>query len=115
MSKNRSFFVMSAYRQWSRPSSLGILNSNSKGSQNYRYSVMCNQVSKVSKTGKDIIILTDDNLNTLEDNSKTNQYKNLDLKLLRDNMIIDNRLVTHNDQPTFFLTRCDLMYGPYNV
>ena len=78
-----------------------ILNSNSKGSQNYRYGLMCNQVNRVSKTGRDIIILTDDNINTLEENSATNLYKNADLKLLRDNILIDNRLVTHNDQPTF--------------
>ena len=63
---------------------------------------MCNQVSKVSKKGKDIVILTDDNINTMEDKSASHLYKNYDLKQIRDNMIIDNRLTTHNDRPTFF-------------
>ena len=70
---------------------------------------MCNQVSEVSKKGKDIIILTDDNINTLEDKSASQLYKNYDLKQIRDNMIIDNRLTTHNDRPTFFrpgMTSC---------
>ena len=102
LSKSKSFYVLSAYRQWSLPSSMGILNSNSKNSQIYRYNILCNQVSKVSKCGKDIVIMTDDNINTLEDKCNSNLYKNYELKQIRDNMIIDNRLTTHNDSPTFF-------------
>ena len=49
MSKSQSFYVMSAYRQWSLPAQVGVINSNSTKSQLYRYNLMCNQVREVSK------------------------------------------------------------------
>ena len=70
--KSVSFFVMAAYQQWSIPSYLGIPNSNSTQSQISRYSTLCNQVEKVSKLNKYIIIMADNNINSLEDKSLTN-------------------------------------------
>ena len=46
--------------------------------------------------------MTDDNINSLEDNSLTNFYKNLQLKHLKDEMMIKNSLIEHNHKPTFF-------------
>ena len=61
-----------------------------------------NKVSLVSKLGKDIVIMTDDNINSIDLNSLTNQLNNNDLKTIRDDMLIDNDMIIHNDQPTFF-------------
>ena len=49
-----------------------------------------------------MIILTDNNINSLEDNTNTNIYRNIELKNLKDNMIIENSLTVHNHEPTFF-------------
>ena len=46
--------------------------------------------------------MTDDNVNSLEDNPLTNFYKNLQLKHLKDEMMIKNSLIEHNHKPTFF-------------
>ena len=53
---------MSAYYQKSLPGALGVINSGNKSSQIYRYNIMCNQISAVSKLMKDINILMDDNI-----------------------------------------------------
>ena len=95
-------FVMAAYRQSSIPSYLGLLNSNTTQSQISRYTTLCNQVEKVNKLIKDIMIMTDDNINSLEDNSLTNFYKNIQLKHLKDEMMINNSLIEINNKPTFF-------------
>ena len=84
------------------PSNLNIQNSNTKHSQISRYNIFTNQVKKVMKEGHDVIILTDDNINSLEDNTNTNIYRNIELKNLKDNMIIENSLTVHNQDPTFF-------------
>ena len=54
------------------------------------------------KEGHDVIILTDDNINSLEDNTNTNMYHNIELKNLKDDMIIEHSLTIHNHEPTFF-------------
>ena len=82
--KNRSILLGSYYRQWSLPSKLSIENSNRVKNQISRYTKYCNQVNKVCKEGKNTIILTDDNINSIDDHSNTNFNKNLDLKCLRD-------------------------------
>ena len=92
---------MSAYRQWRLPSEIGILNSGSLQAQLNRYQIMCNQVNTVAKIGKDLVILTGNNINSLEDNSFSSIYRNVDIKGLKDNMIIQNSLVIHNNKPTF--------------
>ena len=92
---------MSAYCQWSLPANLGIVRSNSTAAQIERYRIMCGQVDRVYKEGKDIVIMTDDNINSLEDNSFSSIYQNLDIKSIRDNMIIQNSLVVYNNKPTF--------------
>ena len=47
-------------------------------------------------------LLTDENLNSMEDNSNTGSYRNIELKQIRDNNIINYNLTYHNNLPTFF-------------
>ena len=70
-------------------------------SQRDRYSIFINQISWASKEGRDIIILTDENIDSLQDKSSTGYCKNIQLKTLRDNSIIENSLTYHNNKATF--------------
>ena len=54
----------------------------------------------------DIIILIDDNINTINDYNKSSYTNNFELKQLQNKLIIDRSLTTHNFQPTFFQTWC---------
>ena len=51
--------------------------------------------------GKDIIILTVETINSLDDNCNTAYCRNIELKTIRDNNIINYNLIYHNNQPTF--------------
>merc|ERR1712240_272533 len=96
-----STLISSFYRQWSLPQELKINNSNSPASQKDRYSIFTNQISRASKEGRDIVILTDENIDSLQDKSSTGYCKNIQLKTLCDNSIIENSLTYHNNKATF--------------
>ena len=51
--------------------------------------------------GKEVIIMTDGNINSIDNFSKSSAFFNSDLKNLRDNMLIDCNMTIHNDKPTF--------------
>ena len=83
------------------PPICNVSNSNSSTAQKDRYILYSEQLNKASKEGKDIIILTDENINSLDDNCNTAYYRNIELKTIRDNNIINCNLIYHNNQPTF--------------
>ena len=66
-----------------------------------RYVLFTNQISKASKEGRDIVILTDENIDSLQDKSSTGSSKNIQLKTIRDSSIIENSLTYHNNKATF--------------
>ena len=74
------------------PKNLNIPNSNSKNSQIDRYKIFSKQVQKANKDKANIIILCDDNINSLEDFSLSSSYSNIELKNLRDELMIENSL-----------------------
>ena len=49
-----------------------------------------------------MIILTDENIDSLDEHSTTKHLKNNELKSIRDNNIIEYSLTYHNKLPTFF-------------
>ena len=53
------------------------------------------------KDNNDVIIVGDDNIDTLKDNNKHNIYNNYDLKALRQQFMIDNDMTQHNFKLTF--------------
>ena len=48
-----------------------------------------------------MIVLTDENINSIDDNCNSAYYRNIDLKTIRDNNIINYNLIYHNNLPTF--------------
>ena len=94
--------MCSFYRQWSLPRHCNILNSGSQNSQRDRYTLYSKQLEKAHSEKKDMIILTDENLNSLEDNCQTGQFRNFEFKNIRDSNIINFNLTYHNNLPTFF-------------
>ena len=101
ISKKVSTFISSYYRQWSLPKELNAEFSNSTQNQIERYQIFTNQVSKASKEGRDILILTDENIDSLQDKNKSGFCKNIHLKTIRDHSIIENSLTYHNNKATF--------------
>ena len=67
------------------------------------------------KEGHNVMILTDNNINSLEDNTNTNMYRNIELKNLKDNMIIEHSLTVHNHEPTFFRKKHPFLHRPYHL
>ena len=65
ISKRVSTLISSYYRQWSLPKELELDGTNSQNSQRDRFLIFTNQISKASKEGKDLVILTDDNIDSL--------------------------------------------------
>ena len=51
---------------------------------------------------KNLTIMMDDNIDTLHDYMTIDRCRNLKLKEMRDNFLIENSLTCLNDQPTFF-------------
>ena len=101
ISKKKSILICSYYRQWSIPSILNINNSNSVSNQVSRYKIFSNQISLANKESRDIIILTDENIDSLDEHSTTKHLKNNELKSIRDNNIIEYSLTYHNKLPIF--------------
>ena len=102
ISKNNLLLVCSFYRQWSIPSALHISNSSSISSQVDRYRTFSNQISLASKESRDIVILTDENIDSMDEHSSSKYLKNCELKSVKENNIIEYSLTYHNNLPTFF-------------
>ena len=101
ISKRNSVLVCAYYRQWSLPKECNVSNSNSPAAQKDRYILYSAQLDKASKDGCDIIVLTDENINSVDDNCNSSSYRNIELKTIRDNNIINHGLVYHNNLPNF--------------
>ena len=95
-----SFLLCAYYRQWSLPSNLNINNSNSVNSQKERYIKYSDQIRRASKEGKDLVILADENIDSYDENSSSNRYRNIEIKNIRNSNIIEHSLTYHNDKPT---------------
>ena len=99
--KGSKILICSYYRQWSLPSELNLLDSGSKEAQLKRFNIFSKQISKATEKGTKIIIMTDDNINTIDTN-KTNYLYNNELKTALQDTIIQYTLTVHNKLPTFF-------------
>ena len=60
--------------------------------QTFRYDRTIQTFQTFMKGNNDVIIVGDDNIDTLKDNNKHNIYNNYDLKDLRQQFMIDNIL-----------------------
>ena len=89
ISKKKSMFICSYYCQWSIPSILNVKNSNSVSNQVDRYRIFSNQISLASKESRDIVILTDENIDSLDEHSTSKYLRNFELKFIKENNIIE--------------------------
>ena len=101
LSKRASTLISSYYRQWSLPKELKMGDSNSIKSQIYRYNLFISQISKATKEGRDLVILTDENIDSLQEKCSTGYSKNIQLKSIREQSMIDNSLTYHNNRASF--------------
>ena len=69
--------------------------------QTYRYDRTLKNFETIIKDSNDVIIVGDDNIDTLKDNNKYNNFNNFEIKDLRQQFLIDNDLTQHNFKPTF--------------
>ena len=92
---------MAGYRQWKLMNDCGIDNSDINN-QTYRYNKILQLTKQVMTDNKNVTIMMDDNIDTLNDYTTIDRCRNLKLKEMRDNFLIDNSLTCLNDQPTFF-------------
>ena len=72
--KNKPILIASIYRQWSLPQILNIKNSNSIIKQTERWEKVLGNWEKAIKEKKEVIVLTDDNMDHDNDNFNNN-YK----------------------------------------
>ena len=71
------------------PAQCNIPNSGSNPQQKERYQIFSNQIQKVHNEGKEFIILTDENLNSLDYIGNSSYCRNIELKNIRDYDIIN--------------------------
>ena len=95
--KNKLTFI-GHYRQWNIPMTPHDIRYNG---QTYRYDRTLKTFNTYMKDNNDVIIVGDDNIDTLKDNNKYNIYNNFELKDLRDQFLIDSDMTQHNFKPTF--------------
>ena len=97
--EGKNILISSIYRQWSLPKALGIRKSNNSHNQTLRWKSVISQWQKAHKENKEIIILTDDNMdhnnNTFNNNYKINNIKDMTIEFLN-----NNNYTTHNDENT---------------
>ena len=58
--------------------------------------------NKILEGNNDLVIIGDDNIDSYYDHNKYNNFRDHQLKDLRDNFIIQRNLTIHNDKPTFY-------------
>ena len=91
---------MAGYRQWNLSSDC-IVNNPQLNNQIYRY----NKILEISTTGiqkfKNVVIMMDDNIDTLNNFTTINRCRNSNIKELRDIFLVNNTITCLNKEPTF--------------
>ena len=100
--KSKPILIMGGYRQWQLPSELGFNKSKSIKHQKERYELILKNWKKASHENKDIIILMDDNIDTIRNSNHNNKFKINDIyDILQDHLNFRN-FSLHNKKATRF-------------
>merc|ERR1712240_873999 len=102
--KNKPILIALIYRQWSLPQILNIKNSNSIIKQTERWEKVLGKWEKAIKEKKEVIVLTDDNIDHENDNYN-NSYK---IKTIRERTIqflTEHYITIHNKEPTYYVNQ----------
>ena len=100
--KNKPILISSIYCQWSLPKSLNIPNSNNIFNQTSRWQSVLNKWQQAHKENKEIIIMTDDNMDHNNHNFNNN-YEITNIKDITNNLLTNNNYTTHNETNTYFI------------
>ena len=99
--KNKPILIASIYRQWSLPQILNIKDSNGIIKQTERWEKVLEKWEKAIKEKKEVIVLTDDNMDHESDNYN-NTYKIKTIRERTTQFLTENNITTHNKDPTFY-------------
>ena len=100
INKTNKITMIAHYRQWSIPKELLKLTVDS---QINRYNATIENFENIIKNNKyDVIIMGDDNIDTLNSNNFHNNFKNHEIKDIQDNFLINNNMISHHNKATFF-------------
>merc|ERR1712240_894556 len=100
--KQKSVLIASIYRQWSLPKALGILKSNNMHNQYNRWTMVLDKWTRAYKEKKEIIVLTDDNIDHNNSTFNTN-YKVGSIKDMTVDFLTSHNYTTHNDEHTYYI------------
>ena len=102
--QNKSFLIMGGYRQWRTPKKMGIKNSVSTENQIKRYRSILENWTKASLEGKDIIIMMDDNVDTLSNTEHNKKFKVSRIYNMHQEHLHANNFCQHNHKPTRYVS-----------
>ena len=111
MGSKLSINVIAYYCQWNLPRDIDINISDNNITQITRYNNAINIFNDALKLNKDLIIMCDDNVDTLNNNSLINNTHASDIKDVRDQFLIDSNIIVHN---TITKEYCTESCGRYN-
>merc|ERR1712240_219430 len=94
--------ISSIYRQWTLPKALGIPKSNNMHNQHIRWTTVLKQWTKSHKEKKEIIVLTDDNIDHNNSTFNTN-YKVSNIRDMTGEFLTSNNYTTHNEAQTYYV------------
>lgn len=84
LSNNKNITISAIYRQWKLPSTI-VCNEHNMTSQNSRYSKFISNCEKILSTqNSKLIILGDDNIDSLNNHNLSSNFNNNELKDIRD-------------------------------
>ena len=109
LSKGGKFTLVSWYRQWNLPKQVSV-SAGDFNCQVVRCSKFFEGCNKILEGNNDLVIIGDDNIDSYNDHNKYNNFRDHQLKGLRDNFIIQKNLTIHNDKPTFYRLRGIVMH-----
>merc|ERR1712240_705471 len=102
--KNKPILIASIYRQWSLPKTLNIQNSNNIHNQTARWESVLKKWEATNKENKEIIVMTDDNMDHRNNNFNNNFRINI-TKELTSKFISNNNYTIHNKENTYFINQ----------
>ena len=104
---SRSLLIMGGYRQWSLLKSLDVNNKKDKVTkQLIRYKLTLELWKKALSEKKDVVVLTDDNIDSAVNASHNKIYNIKNIEKIHNEHLEENNLVTHNNKFTWFQSHC---------
>merc|ERR1712240_920945 len=99
-----TIWIASIHRQWSLPQILNIKDSNGIIKQTERWEKVLEKWEKAIKEKKEVIVLTDDNMDNENDNYN-NKYRIKTIKERTIQFLTENNITTHNKDQTYYVNQ----------